>query len=68
MTSRGPAGRTEGRERLVALLLGGVAAVLLLSSPTWFAAGSVVVGLVQLLLGAVLVGVALFLYRRPGRR
>jgi hypothetical protein len=64
MTS--PAG--DGRERLVAILAAGVAVVLLVSSVTWFASGQAVVGVAQLFLGAVLVGVAAFLYRRGQRR
>jgi hypothetical protein len=63
MTSPG-----DGRERLVAILVAGVAAVLLLSSVTWFASDQAGVGVAQLFLGAVLVGVAAFLYRRAQRR
>jgi hypothetical protein len=58
----------DGRERLVALLVAGVAVVLLVSSPTWFASGRAVVGVAQLFLGAVLAGVAATLYRRAQRR
>jgi F0F1-type ATP synthase assembly protein I len=64
MTS--PAG--DRRERLVALLVAGVAVVLLLSSPTWFASDRAVVGGAQVFLGIVLAGVAAFLYRRAKRR
>jgi F0F1-type ATP synthase assembly protein I len=64
MTS--PAG--DRRERLVALLVAGVAVVLLLSSPTWFASDRAVVGGAQVFLGIVLAGVAAFLYRRAQRR
>ena len=64
MTS--PAG--DGRERLVALLVAGVAAVLLVSSPTWFASDRAVVGGAQVFLGVVLAAVAGFLYRRAQRR
>jgi uncharacterized membrane-anchored protein len=63
MTSPG-----DGRERLVAILVAGVAAVLLVSSVTWFASDQAGVGVAQLFLGAVLVGVAAFLYRRAQRR
>jgi F0F1-type ATP synthase assembly protein I len=64
MTS--PAG--DRRERLVALLVAGVAVVLLVSSPTWFASDRAVVGGAQVFLGAVLAAVAAFLYRRAQRR
>ncbi|RBY75538.1 hypothetical protein DQ238_19535 [Geodermatophilus sp. TF02-6] len=63
MTSPG-----ERRERLVALLVAGVAVVLLVSSPTWFASDQAGVGVAQLFLGVVLAGVAAFLYRRAQRR
>ncbi len=61
-----PAG--DGRERLVALLVAGVAVVLLVSSPTWFASDRAGVGGAQLFLGVVLVAVAAFLHRRAQRR
>lgn len=64
MTS--PAG--DRRERLVALLVAGIAVVLLVSSPTWFASDRAVVGGAQLFLGVVLAAVAAFLYRRAQRR
>ena len=64
MTS--PAG--DRRERLVALLVAGVAVVLLVSSPTWFASGRAGVGVAQMFLGAVLAVVAAFLYRRAQHR
>ncbi len=64
MTS--PAG--DRRERLVALLVAGVAVVLLVSSVTWFASDRTVVGVAQLFLGAVLAAVAAFLYRRAHHR
>jgi hypothetical protein len=57
----------DRRERLVALLVAGIAAVLLVSSVTWFASDQAVVGVAQLFLGAVLAGVAAFLYRRSTR-
>ena len=58
----------DRRERLFALLVAGVAVVLLVSSPTWFASGRTGVGVAQLFLGAVLAAVAAFLYRRAQRR
>ncbi|HYX95145.1 MAG TPA: hypothetical protein VE823_08765 [Geodermatophilus sp.] len=58
----------DRRERLVALLVAGVAVVLLVSSPTWFASGRTGVGVAQLFLGVVLAAVAAFLYRRAQRR
>lgn len=58
----------DRRERLVALLVAGVAVVLLVSSPTWFASGRTGVGVAQLFLGAILAAVAAFLYRRAQRR
>jgi F0F1-type ATP synthase assembly protein I len=58
----------DRRERLVALLVAGVAIVLLVSSPTWFASGRTGVGVAQLFLGVVLAAVAAFLYRRAQRR
>ena len=59
--------RDPRRERLVALLLLGVAVVLLVSSVTWFGTGQQVVGLGQLFLGAVLAVVGGLLYRRATR-
>jgi hypothetical protein len=58
-----PAPRTR-RERLVGLLVIGVAVVLLLSSVTWFGSDRAGVGIGQLVLGLVLAGVGGFLYRR----
>jgi hypothetical protein len=46
------------------MLIFGVAVVLLVSSPTWFASGRTGVGVVQLVLGLVLVVVAVWLGRR----
>ncbi|MGY1705306.1 hypothetical protein ACI79C_12060 [Geodermatophilus sp. SYSU D00697] len=65
MSSPRPAAR---RERQVALLVAGVAVVLLVSSPTWFASDQAGVGVAQLFLAVVLAGVAAFLYRRAQRR
>ncbi len=62
-----PASRDPRRERLVALLVLGVAAVLLVSSVSWFSTGQQGVGLGQLFLGAVLVAVGAVLYRRSQR-
>jgi hypothetical protein len=68
MTSPEPAPtRDARRERLVALLLLGVAVVLLVSSVTWFGTGQQVVGIGQLFLGAVLAGAGGLLYRRATR-
>lgn len=60
--------RDARRERLVGLLVLGVAAVLLFTSVTWFSTGQQGVGLGQLALGAVLAAVGGFLYRRATRR
>ena len=62
MTS--PAAR---RERLVGMLLFGVAVVLLVSSPTWFASDRVGVGIAQLVLGLALAGVGVWFGRRAQR-
>jgi hypothetical protein len=56
------------RERLVGLLVLGVAVVLLLSSVTWFGSDRAGVGIGQLVLGLVLAGVGAFLYRRAQSR
>ena len=61
MTSPEP---RAGRERLVGLLLLGIAAVLLLSSVTWFGSDRSGVGTGQVVLGVVLAGVGVFLVRR----
>jgi hypothetical protein len=66
--SGGPSGsRDARRERLVGLLVLGVALVLLVSTVTWFASDQAGVGIGQLLLGLVLAGVGGFLVRRSGR-
>jgi len=49
------------------MLLFGVAVVLLVSSPTWFASDRAVVGVVQLVLGLVLAALAVWLGRRAER-
>ena len=56
------------RERLVGLLLLGVAAVLLFSSATWFGSDRAVVGVGQVVLGLVLAGVGGSLVRRTSAR
>lgn len=57
-----------GRDRLVGLLVMGVAAVLLVSSPTWFASGQGGVGAAQLVLAVALAAGGFWLYRRAGRK
>jgi hypothetical protein len=61
---RGDGGTTARRERLVALLVLGIAVVLLVSSPTWFASDRTVVGVAQLVVGVFLLAVGGFLLRR----
>ena len=63
-----PLGGDPRRERLVALLVLGVAAVLLVSSPTWFAGDRPTVGVAQLGVGALLAVVGALLLRRAQRR
>ena len=68
MSAPVPSGsRDARRERLVGLLVLGVALVLLVSSVTWFGTGQTLVGVGQLVLGGVLAGVGGFLYRRSRR-
>jgi hypothetical protein len=59
--------RDPRRERLVGLLLLGVAVVLLVSSVTWFGTGQQLVGIGQVFLGAVLAVLGGLLYRRASR-
>ncbi len=59
--------RDPRRERLVALLLLGVAVVLLVSSVTWFSTGQELVGIGQLFLGVVLAVAGGLVYRRATR-
>lgn len=59
--------RNARRERLVGLLVLGVALVLLVSTPTWFASDRTGVGAGQLALGAVLTAVGTLLVRRASR-
>ena len=56
--------RDARRERLVALLVLGIGAVLLLTSPTWFGSGRTGVGVSQLVLAAALLGSGALLIRR----
>jgi hypothetical protein len=62
-----PSSRDARRQRLIGLLVLGIAAVLLVSSVSWFASDRAVVGAGQLVLGVVLAAVGGFLYRRSGR-
>ena len=62
-----PASRDARRERLIALLVLGVAVVLLVSSVTWFGTGQPAVGVGQVVLGLVLAAVGGRLYRRSAR-
>jgi hypothetical protein len=65
MTPPAPPAR---RERLVGLLVLGVAAVLLVSSVTWFASDRAGVGIGQVVLALVLTGVGVVLVRRTRER
>jgi hypothetical protein len=67
MADPSPASRDTRRERLIGLLVLGVAVVLLVSSVTWFGTGQTGVGVGQLFLGIVLAAVGGFLYRRATR-
>ena len=70
MTSPQP-GPVARRERLIGLLVLGVAVVLLVSSVTWFSSDRSGVGIGQLVLALVLAGVGGYLVRRArpqGRR
>ncbi|MGY2065821.1 hypothetical protein [Blastococcus sp. SYSU DS0619] len=62
-----PVSRNARRERLVGLLVLGVALVLLVSTPTWFASDQAGVGIGQLLVAAVLAVVGALLVRRARR-
>jgi Na+/phosphate symporter len=60
--------RDARRERLVALLVLGIGAVLLLTSPTWFGSGRTGVGVGQLVLAVALLGSGALLLRRSRAR
>jgi hypothetical protein len=64
VTSPEPGSPPARRERLVGLLVLGVAVVLLVSSVTWFSSDRPGVGIGQLVLGLVLAGTGGFLTRR----
>jgi hypothetical protein len=64
MTSPEPGSLPARRERLVGLLVLGVAVVLLVSSVTWFSSDRGGVGIGQLVLALVLAGVGGYLVRR----
>jgi hypothetical protein len=68
MSAPEPGSRNARRERLVGLLVLGVALVLLVSSVTWFGTGQTGVGIGQLVLGVVLAVVGGMLYRRAASR
>ena len=60
-------GSDPQRQRLVGLLVLGIAAVLAVSSVTWFASDQVVVGVAQLAVGVLDGAVGLVLLRRARR-
>ena len=62
-----PASRDTRRERLIGLLVLGVAVVLLVSSVSWFSTGQTLVGIGQLVLAVVLAGIGGLLLRRATR-
>ena len=62
-----PASPNARRERLVGLLLLGIAVVLLVSSVTWFGSHRTGVGVGQLAVGVVVAVVGGLLVRRSGR-
>jgi CHASE2 domain-containing sensor protein len=67
MDGSAPGSRDAKRERLVGLLVLGVALVLLVSSVSWFSTGQTLVGVGQLVLAVVLAGIGGFLFRRATR-
>jgi hypothetical protein len=67
MDGSAPGSRDPRRERLIGLLVLGVAVVLLVSSVTWFGTGQTLVGVLQLVLGVVLAVVGGLLLRRSRR-
>ncbi|MCF6506781.1 hypothetical protein E9549_05085 [Blastococcus sp. MG754426] len=62
-----PAPRNARRERLVGLFVLGVALVLLVSTPTWFASDQSGVAIAQLAVAVVLAAAGAWLVRRAGR-
>jgi hypothetical protein len=68
MTSPESGSPPARRERLVGVLVLGIAVVLLVSSVTWFSSDRTGVGIGQLVLGLVLVGVGGFLVRQSRPR
>jgi hypothetical protein len=68
MTPPEPGSSPARRERLVGLLVLGVAVVLLLSSVSWFSSDRTGVGIGQLVLALVLAGIGGFLVRRSPPR
>jgi hypothetical protein len=68
VTAPEPGSPPARRERLVGLLVLGVAVVLLLSSVTWFSSDRTGVGIGQLVLALVLAGIGGFLVRRSPLR
>ncbi|MGY1724834.1 hypothetical protein [Blastococcus sp. SYSU DS0533] len=62
-----PPSPTSRRERLVGLLVLGVAAVLLVSTPTWFASDQGGVAIAQLAVAVVLAAAGGYLLRRARR-
>jgi hypothetical protein len=67
MSAPDPRPASSRRERLVGLLVLGIAAVLLVSSVSWFASDQAGVGIGQVVLAVVLAAVGAFLVRRAGR-
>ncbi|MGY1811351.1 hypothetical protein [Blastococcus sp. SYSU D00820] len=59
--------RDPRRERLVGLLVLGIAVVLLVSSVTWFASGQPVVGIAQVVVGVIDGAAGVFLLRRSAK-
>ena len=63
-----PPAQSAPRERLIGLLVLGVAVVLLVSSVTWFGSDRAGVGIGQVVLALVLAGVGVVLVRRTRER
>jgi len=68
MTSPAPSSPSARRERLVGLLVLGIAAVLLVSSVSWFGSDRAGVGIGQVVLALVLAGIGGYLVRRARAR